>query len=147
MARELGSSISFPSLRDASKHRNMHGISVSDTLAAGLALAPWDVLASGRYRTDAEDKVRRESGETPRTHTQDGKSERDEDEHKISAALEKVAGELGAKSIQAGVSVTSILLYTMGIDGLMVVWQWQLRTTCRRRLMFSRSSAGGRSRT
>ncbi|KIM81122.1 hypothetical protein PILCRDRAFT_97765 [Piloderma croceum F 1598] len=68
----------------------------------GLALAPWDVLASGRFRTDAEDKVRQEYGEKGRiSFTQDGKAERNEDERKMSAALETVAAEVGAKSIQA----------------------------------------------
>ncbi|THH13999.1 hypothetical protein EW146_g6282 [Bondarzewia mesenterica] len=68
----------------------------------GLALAPWDVLAGGRYRTDAEDKARREAGQTGRTaFTQDGQWERNEDERKVSLALEKVAAEVGAKTIQA----------------------------------------------
>jgi len=68
----------------------------------GFALAPWDVLASGRFRTDVEDKARQESGEKGRTgFTQDGKWDRNEDERKVSVALEKVAGEVGAKSIQA----------------------------------------------
>ncbi|KAA1474160.1 Aldo/keto reductase [Dentipellis sp. KUC8613] len=68
----------------------------------GLALAPWDVLGAGRFRTDAEDEARRARGEGERTgHTQDLQWERNEDDCKISAALEKVAGELGAKSIQA----------------------------------------------
>jgi hypothetical protein len=71
--------------------------------SSGLALAPWDVLASGRFRTDAEDKARQESGEKGRvSFTQDGKAERTEDERKMSAALETVAAEVGAKSIQAG---------------------------------------------
>ncbi|THH07897.1 hypothetical protein EW146_g9172 [Bondarzewia mesenterica] len=68
----------------------------------GIALAPWDVLAGGRYRTDAEDKARRETGQTGRTaFTQDGQWERNEDERKVSLALEKVAAEVGAKTIQA----------------------------------------------
>lgn len=69
----------------------------------GLALAPWDVLGGGRFRTDAEDQARRETNEKARTaFTQDGKWERTEEERKISHALEKVAKEVGAKSIQAG---------------------------------------------
>lgn len=69
----------------------------------GLALAPWGVLAAGRYRTDAEDKARHEAGGTGRSgHTEDGKWERDDGDVKVSAALERVATEVGAKSIQAG---------------------------------------------
>ena len=33
----------------------------------GLALAPWNVLAGGKLRTDAEEKARLESGEKGRT--------------------------------------------------------------------------------
>lgn len=29
----------------------------------GMALAPWDVLAAGKIRTDEEERVRRETGE------------------------------------------------------------------------------------
>ncbi|KAF7291813.1 Aldo-ket-red domain-containing protein [Mycena chlorophos] len=68
--------------------------------AHGLALAPWDVLAAGKFRTDAEEQARRDSGEKGRTAF-DPNWERNENEIKVSHALEKVAGEVGAKSIQA----------------------------------------------
>ncbi|KAJ7062821.1 Aldo/keto reductase [Mycena amicta] len=68
--------------------------------AHGMALAPWDVLCAGKLRTDAEEQARRESGEKGRMLL--GPDwERTEDEVKMSRALEKVAGEVGAKSIQA----------------------------------------------
>ncbi|KAF7979846.1 hypothetical protein HWV62_40593 [Athelia sp. TMB] len=69
----------------------------------GLALAPWNVLGGGRYRTDAEDKARHEAadGKARSGHTEDGKWERDDGDVKVSAALERVATEVGAKSIQA----------------------------------------------
>ncbi|KAJ7165698.1 Aldo/keto reductase [Mycena crocata] len=66
----------------------------------GLALAPWSVLAGGRLRTDAEEERRRATGEKGRT-TDDRSWERNEEEKKMSAALEKVAGEVGTKSITA----------------------------------------------
>ncbi|KIM73680.1 hypothetical protein PILCRDRAFT_802222 [Piloderma croceum F 1598] len=66
-----------------------------------LTLAPWDMLASGRFRTDAEEKARQESGEKSRTFTPDGKAGCNEDERKMCTALEKVVGEIGSKSIQA----------------------------------------------
>ncbi len=66
----------------------------------GLALAPWNVLASGKLRTDAEEERRRESGEKGRVTF--GPWERNETERKVSQALEKVAGEVGAKSITSG---------------------------------------------
>ncbi|KAJ7196969.1 Aldo/keto reductase [Mycena pura] len=68
--------------------------------AHGLALAPWDVLGSGKLRTDAEEEARRASGEKGRVLFRPD-WERSEDEVKMSRALEKVAGEVGTKSIQA----------------------------------------------
>ena len=67
----------------------------------GLALAPWDVLAGGKIRTDAEEEARRQSGENGRVVL--GQNwERNEDERKLSAVLEKIANEVGTQSIQAG---------------------------------------------
>ncbi|KAI5119354.1 hypothetical protein M0805_008510 [Coniferiporia weirii] len=66
----------------------------------GLALAPWDVLAAGRLRTDAEEARRAESGEKGRTVVQ-ANWMRNEDERKMSAALEKVAKEVGTDHITA----------------------------------------------
>ncbi|KAK7047880.1 putative aryl-alcohol dehydrogenase aad14 [Paramarasmius palmivorus] len=63
----------------------------------GMALAPWGVLAGGKLRTDAEEQKRLQSGEGGRTMFGDWK--RNEAEVKICRALEKVAGEVGAKNI------------------------------------------------
>jgi len=68
--------------------------------AHGLALAPWDVLESGKLRTDAEEEARRASGEKGRQFFRPD-WERTEDQVKMSRALEKVAVEVGTKSIQA----------------------------------------------
>ncbi|KAH7925891.1 Aldo/keto reductase [Leucogyrophana mollusca] len=65
----------------------------------GLALAPWAVLAGGKLRTDEEDARRRQTGENGRTMF--GPWERTEDEKKMSAALEKIAKEIGAKHVTA----------------------------------------------
>ncbi|KAJ8699765.1 putative aryl-alcohol dehydrogenase aad14 [Pleurotus ostreatus] len=66
--------------------------------AEGLALAPWNVLAAGKLRTDAEEQRRRETGEKGRMLV--GPNwERSPDEVKMSRALEKVAKEVGAKHI------------------------------------------------
>lgn len=67
----------------------------------GMALAPWDVLAAGKIRTDEEDKARYEAGAKGRFISADGKWERGEKEIKIVRALEKVQAEIGAGSIQA----------------------------------------------
>ena len=96
MARELGLSFHLP-ICDCPLFLYCRSL--------GLALAPWDVLASGRFRTDAEEKARQESGEKSRTFTPDGKAERNEEERKMCTALEKIAGEIGSKSIQAGASL------------------------------------------
>ncbi|KAI0324621.1 Aldo/keto reductase [Cubamyces sp. BRFM 1775] len=66
----------------------------------GLALAPWNVLAAGRIRTDEEEERRRQTGEKGRTISRPN-WERTEDEKKVCKALEEVAKQVGAKSIQA----------------------------------------------
>ncbi|KAF8811368.1 Aldo/keto reductase [Phlegmacium glaucopus] len=66
----------------------------------GMAIAPWNVLAGGKIRTDAEEEKRAATGEKGRviaSFSEDWR--RNENERKISQALEKVAGELGAKHI------------------------------------------------
>ncbi|KAJ6506393.1 Aldo/keto reductase [Mycena vitilis] len=68
--------------------------------AHGLALAPWNVLASGKFRTDAEEEQRRATGEKGRALV-NPEWERNEKEKKMSHALEKVAAEVGTKSITA----------------------------------------------
>ena len=66
-------------------------------------MAPWNVLAGGKIRSDAQEQERKESGEKGRIMT--GDWERTEDQKKVCRALEKVAEEVGAKSIQAGESI------------------------------------------
>uniref|UniRef100_A0A0W0G6T9 Putative arylalcohol dehydrogenase n=1 Tax=Moniliophthora roreri TaxID=221103 RepID=A0A0W0G6T9_MONRR len=66
----------------------------------GMALAPWGVLAGGKLRTDAEEQARLQSGEEGRKTWGDWK--RNDAQVKVSRALEKVAGEVGAKSITSG---------------------------------------------
>ncbi|KZV88884.1 arylalcohol dehydrogenase [Exidia glandulosa HHB12029] len=66
----------------------------------GMALAPWNVLAGGKLRTDAEEERRRQTGEKGRD-TQGAGWERTPDERKMSLALEKVAKEVGTTSITA----------------------------------------------
>ncbi|KAF8591643.1 Aldo/keto reductase [Ramaria rubella] len=64
----------------------------------GLALAPWAVLSSGRFRTDEEEKRRKESGEHGRK-TAGPNWERTPTEVKVSHKLEEIAKEVGAKHI------------------------------------------------
>ncbi|KZP29883.1 FAD/NAD(P)-binding domain-containing protein [Athelia psychrophila] len=68
--------------------------------AEGMALAPWNVLAAGKFRTDAEEEVRRKSGEKGRNGWAPT-WERNETERKISTALEKIAKEVGTEHISA----------------------------------------------
>ncbi|KAJ7282049.1 Aldo/keto reductase [Mycena rebaudengoi] len=75
--------------------------------AHGLALAPWGVLAGGKIRTDKEEEERHKTGEKGRT-TFNPEWQRTENEVKISHALEKVAGEVGAKSI-ASVAIAYVM--------------------------------------
>jgi len=67
-----------------------------------MALAPFGVIGGGKLRTDAEEEKRAASGENGRTLL-GGDWRRTEDEKKISHALEKVASEVGIKSITAGI--------------------------------------------
>lgn len=64
----------------------------------GMALAPWSVLAGGKLRMDAEEQRRIETGEKGRRILSNDWL-RDDKEKAMSAALEKVAGEVSAKSI------------------------------------------------
>ncbi|VDB94324.1 unnamed protein product [Peniophora sp. CBMAI 1063] len=66
----------------------------------GMALAPWDVLVSGKIRTDQEEEERKASGEGGRAVLgQDWL--RNENEKKMCAVLETIAKEVGANSIRA----------------------------------------------
>ncbi|KAF9041381.1 arylalcohol dehydrogenase [Panaeolus papilionaceus] len=63
----------------------------------GMALAPFNVLAAGKLRTDEEEQRRHQTGEGGRTVF--GGWERGDKEKAVSKALEKVAAEVGAKAI------------------------------------------------
>ncbi|KAF9486205.1 Aldo/keto reductase [Pholiota conissans] len=73
----------------------------------GMALAVWNVLAGGKIRTDEEEERRRKTGENGRTLL-DPKWERNEHQKLVCKALEKVAAEIGAKSITS-VAIAYIL--------------------------------------
>ncbi|KIK81130.1 hypothetical protein PAXRUDRAFT_202238 [Paxillus rubicundulus Ve08.2h10] len=66
----------------------------------GMALAPWNVLASGKLRTDAEEERRRQTGEKGRT-VLDPSWERTPAEREMSLALDKVAKEVGTEHVTA----------------------------------------------
>lgn len=67
-----------------------------------MAIAPWNVLAAGKIRTDEEEKKRLESGEGGRSMF--GDWVRTEEQRKICQGIEKVAKEVGAKHITSGSS-------------------------------------------
>ena len=67
----------------------------------GMSLAPWGVVGQGSFRTDEEEERRRQTGEKGRTAMKP-EWERDENEKKISKALEEVAKQVGAKTVTAG---------------------------------------------
>lgn len=94
--------------------------------AEGLALAPWNVLAAGKLRTDEEEEKRRQTGEKgerkrnvplhtivtlfvlcPGRTLGGPEWERNETERKVSNVLQEVATEVGARSIQAGKSLAA----------------------------------------
>ena len=76
-----------------------------------MALAPWNVLAGGKIRSDEEEEKRRQTGEKGRTLSLLPSTgwERNEKEKTVCKALEKVAGEIGAKHITSGKYLSSKL--------------------------------------
>jgi len=66
--------------------------------AEGMAIAPWDAIGGGKFQTKKQIEERKKGGEKMRSMM--GSEEQTEEEEKISAALEKVANELGC-GIQA----------------------------------------------
>jgi len=66
-----------------------------------MALAPWNVLAAGKIRTDEEEERRRQTGEKGRT-LMGPNWERNEKEKAVCKVLEKVAEDIGAKHITSG---------------------------------------------
>ncbi|EJD47191.1 Aldo/keto reductase [Auricularia subglabra TFB-10046 SS5] len=76
----------------------------------GMALAPYNVIAGGKLRTDAEEARRKETGERGRDLFGTG-WERNEAEKKMSHALEQVAAEVGVDSI-AAVAVAYVMQKT-----------------------------------
>lgn len=77
------------------------GFDISFLFSQGLALAPWDVLCSGKIRTDAEEQRRLESGEQGRRIIS-SEWRRNDDEKRMCKVLEEIAEEISAASIQAG---------------------------------------------
>ncbi|OAQ72504.1 aryl-alcohol dehydrogenase [Pochonia chlamydosporia 170] len=65
----------------------------------GMALVPWNVVGGGKFQTKKAIEERKKNGEGLRAFATT--SEQSESEEKISAALEKVAGEVGVESITA----------------------------------------------
>lgn len=65
----------------------------------GMALAPWDVLGSGKFQTAKALEERRKKGEGLRAML--GAGEQSPDEARISEALAKVAAEHGIESVTA----------------------------------------------
>ena len=84
-------------------------------IIVGMALAPWNVLAGGKLRTDEEEEKRRVSGEKGRAIMPGTSWERNEKEKKMSKALEKVAEEVGAKHITSGI-------YPSNLNNFIVRW-------------------------
>ena len=74
----------------------------------GMAIALFSVLACGKFRTDAEEERRELTGENGRAC---GNSDwhRNENEKKVSQALEKVTREVGAKHITSGALALGML--------------------------------------
>jgi aryl-alcohol dehydrogenase-like predicted oxidoreductase len=72
--------------------------------AEGMAIAPWGSIGEGKFKSKQQIEELKKSGEKLRQYGPKG-SDQTEDQIKMSAALEKVANELGG-----GYSVTAVAL-------------------------------------
>ena len=72
----------------------------------GMALAPWDVIGGGKFQTAAQVEARKKQGESLRNFFG---SQQSEEEIKVSAALEKVAKELGDDYSISGVALAYVM--------------------------------------
>lgn len=77
----------------------------------GMALAPWDVLGGGKFQTQKQLEERKKNNEKLRSIMGGDQSEQ---EAKISAALEKVANEIGDVSITA-VALAYVMQKTINV--------------------------------
>jgi aryl-alcohol dehydrogenase-like predicted oxidoreductase len=69
----------------------------------GMALCPWNVLAAGKLRSNAEEEAREKSGENGRDMKLDNDGwKRNEQQRLVSNALEKVAKEIGVEGVAPG---------------------------------------------
>lgn len=73
----------------------------------GMALAPWGAVGSGKFKTKAQVEAMKKQGESLRSFRGPDQSE---DEIKISAALEKVANELGNSKDGTPFSISAVAL-------------------------------------
>ncbi|EMD40252.1 hypothetical protein CERSUDRAFT_104075 [Gelatoporia subvermispora B] len=101
-------------------HRDFEREIIPMARAHGLALAPWNVVAGGKIRTDAEEEARKQSNEQGRMwfHGSPGK-ERTEDERKVCAALEAVAKQVGASNIRAEAALRFPIIGCRKVEQLM----------------------------
>ena len=78
----------------------------------GMALAPWDVIGGGKFQTKKALEERKKNNEGLRSIM--GSGDQTEQEEKISAALEKVANEIGDVSISA-VAIAYVMQRTINV--------------------------------
>ena len=106
-----------------------------------MALAPWNVLAGGKIRTDEEEEKRRQTGEKGRAVFNPA-WERNEQEKTVCKALEKVAAEVGAKHITSGILFVSFKIFDIWLN---VSIKSPSHILCKRHPMFSQLSEVERS--
>lgn len=78
----------------------------------GMALSPWDVIGGGKFQTKKQIEERKKNNEGLRSIM--GSGDQTEQEVKISAALEKVANEIGDVSISA-VAIAYVMQRTINV--------------------------------
>lgn len=93
-------------------------------VSLGMAIAPWNVLAGGKIRSDADEQKRLESGEGGRVFV-DPDWKRNEKERLMCQALEKVAQEVGAKNITSGTSPAYQSIQSLDRSLVAIAWCMQ----------------------
>jgi aryl-alcohol dehydrogenase-like predicted oxidoreductase len=79
----------------------------------GMALAPWDVIGGGKFQSKKQIEERKKAGEGLRSMM--GQDKQNEQQEKVSAALEKVAGELGKDISLSAVALAYTLQKTPNV--------------------------------
>lgn len=93
-------------------------------MSTGMAFAPWNMLRSGRLRTDAEEAEREGKGQAGRKGFNADWKRNDAEKH-MSGVLEKIAKEIGTENIRAGPSTNALFSTCIQPDLVLIAYHLQ----------------------